>query len=58
MNGHVLPPESDLNGKWAKLQNLGNAQPRGTVEVSPSLAAFQFARMFPEYPILQPSGNK
>ena len=57
MHRHVLHRELNLDWQTPKFHHLAKPSPTGTVQTS-SDGAFQFARILPEYPRLQPSPKK
>ena len=57
MHRHVLHRELKLDWQLPNFTTLAKPSPTGTVQTS-SDGAFQFARILPEYPRLQPSPKK
>src|SRR5215467_6929273 len=52
--GMYWSESANLMGSRPSFTTFPNPTPSGTVQISPA-GAFQFARMLPEYPTLQPS---
>ena len=57
MHRHILHRELNLNGQAPNFTTLPKPSPTGTVQTFPD-DPFQFARILPEYPMLQPSPKK